>query len=191
MRARTWSFGDLLCDGLRPGVTVWQGRHGRCGRTGYYVMRSRASRVHQRHVGLGNEYRSSATMLAEKMGAFVKQCDPTSISPLPTVRRFPLPPIAMATLRYIRAGTSTVLRFHAQEQGGAGETGRVIPQVNEEYGYEITILKAGARTASPRRSAETRARIAWKSAWLRLPDHANVRIAPMVAAGSMVAATTR
>jgi len=56
--------------------------------------------------------------------------------------------------------------FHDEEPGEQAQTGRIIPQVNEEYGYEDHYPQGwGDNSKSPARAAETRARIAWRFTW--------------------------
>jgi hypothetical protein len=56
-------------------------------------------------------------------------------------------------------GYDYMLRNREQQ----AKTGRIIPQVNEEYGYEDHYPQGwGENRTAPARSAETRARIAWE-----------------------------
>jgi len=102
---------------------------------------------------------------AEKMGTFVKQCDPydhlTSTHGHGDFRfrQSPWADLAMFQSWDEHGGYDYMLKNRIEQE----QTGRVIPQVNEEYGYEDHYPQGwGENRKAPARSAETRARIAWE-----------------------------
>lgn len=115
---------------------------------------------------LANEYRLFRDdAWAEKMGAFVKQCDP--YDHLMSVH-------GHDDFHFRNSSWADFAMFQSWDEWGGWDfmlknrqqqamTGRLIPQVNEEYGYEDHYPQGwGEDRKPPARSAETRARIAWK-----------------------------
>ena len=115
---------------------------------------------------LANEYRLFRDdAWAEKMGAFVKQCDPydhlTSTHGHGDFRfrTSPWADFAMYQSWDEHGGYDFMLKNREQQ----AKTGRLIPQVNEEYGYEDHYPQGwGENRKAPARSAENRARLAWE-----------------------------
>jgi hypothetical protein len=115
-----------------------------------------------------NEYRLFRDEAwAEKMGAFVKECDPydhlTSIHGHSTFtfRRSPWADFAMYQSWDEHGGYEFMLK-NREEQA---KSGRPIPQVNEEYGYEDHYpYPWGERRKAPARVADNRRRLAWEMA---------------------------
>jgi hypothetical protein len=115
---------------------------------------------------LANEYqlfRDDAW--AEKMGAFLKQCDPydhlTSVHGHPEFhfRKSPWADFALYQNWDEHGGFDYMLKNRREQE----QTGRVIPQVNEEYGYEDHYPQGwGENRVAPARSADTRIRLAWE-----------------------------
>ena len=115
---------------------------------------------------LANEYRLFRDdAWAEAMGAFVKECDPYDhLTSTHGHGDFHFGISKWADLAMYQSW---------DEEGGYGfmlknrllqaKTGRVIPQVNEEYGYEDHYPQGwGNDRKAPARSAETRIRLAWE-----------------------------
>lgn len=100
----------------------------------------------------------------DKMGTLIKTCDP--YGHLTSVHghgdfRFRTSPWADFAMyqRWDEAGGHDFLLKHRQTQA---KTGRPMPQVNEEYGYEDHYPgKWGGGRKSPARSADNRRRLAW------------------------------
>jgi hypothetical protein len=115
---------------------------------------------------LANEYRLFRDdAWAEKMGAFLKQCDPydhlTSVHGHPEFRfrQSPWADFALYQNWDEHGGFDYMLKNRREQE----QTGRVIPQVNEEYGYEDHYPQGwGENRVAPARSAETRVRLAWE-----------------------------
>lgn len=115
---------------------------------------------------LANEYRLFRDdAWAEKMGAFLKQCDPydhlTSVHGHAEFRfrQSPWADFALYQSWDEHGGFDTMLKNRIDQE----QTGRVIPQVNEEYGYEDHYPRGwGDNRVAPSRSADTRARLAWE-----------------------------
>jgi len=99
-----------------------------------------------------------------KMGAFLKECDPyhhlTSVHGHGdfVFRTSPWADFAMYQ-SWDEGGSYNFMSKHRENQK---KTGRIIPQVNEEYGYEDHYPKAwGGGKVAPARSADNRRRLAW------------------------------
>jgi hypothetical protein len=115
---------------------------------------------------LANEYfffRDDAW--AEKMGVFVKQRDPYHhLTSTHGNDRFRFGGSSWADFALYQSwdehgGWDFMLKNREKQR----QTGRIIPQVNEEYGYEDHYPQGwGENRKAPARSAETRARIAWE-----------------------------
>jgi hypothetical protein len=115
---------------------------------------------------LANEYRLFRDDgWAEKMGAFVKQCDPydhlTSTHGHGDFRFRTSPWADFAMYQsWDEHGAYAYMLKNRQEQA---KTGRLIPQVNEEYGYEDHYPQGwGENRVAPARSADNRCRLAWE-----------------------------
>lgn len=115
---------------------------------------------------LANEYRLFRDdAWAEKMGQFVKECDP--YDHLTSAHGFP-------DFRFRTSSWADYAMYQAWDESGGyafmrtnrllqAQTGRVIPQVNEEYGYEDHYPQGwGGDRKAPARSAQNRARLAWE-----------------------------
>ena len=112
-----------------------------------------------------NEYRLFRDdAWAEKMGAFIRQKDP--YDHLMSVHghgdfRFRTSPWADFAMyqRWDEHGGYAYMLKNREEQAA---TGRIIPQINEEYGYEDHYpAKWGEGRTAPARSADNRRRLAW------------------------------
>ncbi|PTY02819.1 hypothetical protein DB347_23020 [Opitutaceae bacterium EW11] len=102
---------------------------------------------------------------ADQMGRFLKKCDPyghlTSLHGQEDFR-FRTAPWADFAM-YQRWDESGGYDFMLKNRLAQEQTGRLIPQVNEEYGYEDWYPKGQADDrVAPARAAATRARIAWQ-----------------------------
>jgi len=115
---------------------------------------------------VANEYRLFRDdAWAEKMGAFIKQCDPyphlTSTHGHGDFRfrQSPWADFAMYQSWDEWGGYDFMLKNRQEQE----KTGRIMPQVNEEYGYEDHYPQGwGENRKAPARSAETRALLAWE-----------------------------
>lgn len=115
---------------------------------------------------LANEYRLFRDdAWAEKMGALVKETDPydhlTSTHGHGDFKfgKSPWADFAMYQSWDEWGGYDYMLKNRQQQVA----SGRLIPQVNEEYGYEDHYPQGwGENRKAPTRSAETRARLAWE-----------------------------
>ena len=115
-----------------------------------------------------NEYRLFRTNAwAEQMGAFLRACDPydhlTSIHGHPdfTFRKSAWVDYAMYQ-EWDEAGGYDFMLRNRREQAA---TGRPMPQINEEYGYEDHYpYPWGQARKWPARTADTRRRLAWEMA---------------------------
>jgi hypothetical protein len=101
---------------------------------------------------------------AEKMGTFIRQCDP--YDHLMSVHghaefRFRTSPWADFAMyqNWDEYGGYDFMMKNRREQAA---TGRIIPQVNEEYGYEDHYPEWGGNRKAPARSADNRRRLAWE-----------------------------
>lgn len=152
-------------DGTRPGVDPFKDRMGGEDEQRYYRYGvARLGAFSNVMWDVTNEYRSFRNdSWAEKMGAFVEKCDP--YDHLTSVHghgdfRFQTSPWADFTMyqRWDEAGGYRFMLANRREQV---ETGRIIPQVNEEYGYEDHYPTWGGNRKAPARSADNRRRLAW------------------------------
>jgi hypothetical protein len=155
-------------DGSRPGVDPF----GKAGMGGpdeqryYRYAIARLAAFGNVMWDVANEYRHFRDdAWADKMGAFIKQCDPydhlTSTHGHGDFRFGASPWADFAMYQsWDEAGGYDFMLQHRQRQAS---TGRLIPQVNEEYGYEDHYPQGwGGNRQAPARSAETRARLAWE-----------------------------
>jgi hypothetical protein len=155
-------------DGSRPGVDPF----GKAGMGGpdeqryYRYAIARFAPYANVMWDLANEYRLFRDdAWAEEMGGFVKRCDPyhhlTSTHGHDDFRfrQSPWADFAMYQCWDEYGGYDYMLK-NREEQA---KTGRVIPQVNEEYGYEDHYPQGwGENRVAPARSAANRARLAWQ-----------------------------
>jgi len=115
---------------------------------------------------LANEYRLFRDdAWAEKMGAFVKDCDPYDhLTSTHGHGDFRFGASAWADFAMYQSwDESGGYDFMLSNRERQSQTGRVIPQVNEEYGYEDHYPQGwGGNRKAPARAAETRARLAWE-----------------------------
>lgn len=113
---------------------------------------------------IANEYRFFRNdAWAEKMGSFLKKCDPynhlMSVHGFPyfNFRTAPWADFAMYQ-SWDAAGGCDFMSLNRQVQAA---TGRKIPQINEEYGYEGHYPPWGSGIVPPGRSDDNRRRLAW------------------------------
>ncbi|MHB1308599.1 MAG: DUF5060 domain-containing protein [Limisphaerales bacterium] len=155
-------------DGARPGVDPF----GKAGMGGpdeqryYRYAVARLAAFGNVMWDVANEYRHFRDEAwAEKMGAFVKQCDP--YDHLTSTHghgdfRFGASPWADFAM-YQSWDEAGGYDFMLKNREAQARTGRVIPQINEEYGYEDHYPKGwGGDRVAPARSAESRVRLAWE-----------------------------
>jgi hypothetical protein len=155
-------------DGRRPGVDPF----GKAGMGGpdeqryYRYAIARLAPFANVMWDVSNEYRLFRDdAWAEKMGAFVKQCDP--YDHLASTH-------GHGDFRFRTSAWADFAMFQSWDESGGYEymlknrleqakAGRPMPQVNEEYGYEDHYPQGwGSDRKAPTRAAETRARIAWE-----------------------------
>jgi hypothetical protein len=113
-----------------------------------------------------NEYRLFRDdAWAEKMGAFLKECDPydhlTSVHGHGDFRfmKSPWADYAMYQRWDEHGGNAFFVKARSEQE----QTGRVVPQVNEEYGYEDHYPGPwGEGRKWPARNADSRRRLAWE-----------------------------
>lgn len=155
-------------DGARPGVDPF----GKAGMGGpdeqryYRYAVARLGAFANVMWDVANEYRHFRDdAWAEKMGAFLKQCDPydhlTSTHGHGDFRfrQSPWTDFAMYQCWDEHGGYDFMLKNRIEQE----QAGRPMPQVNEEYGYEDHYPQGwGEDRQAPARSAATRARIAWE-----------------------------
>jgi hypothetical protein len=154
-------------DGARPGVDPFgKSRMGNEDEQRYYRYAvARFAAFSNVLWDVTNEYhlfRNEAW--TDKMGALIKSCDPYDhLTSVHGHGDFPFRRSAWADFAMYQqwdesGGYDFILRRRNDQLG----TGRIIPQVNEEYGYEdhYPVGWGGGRTA-PSRSAENRRRLAW------------------------------
>lgn len=155
-------------DGTRPGVDPFgKANMGGSDEQRYYrYAAARLSAYSNVMWDLANEYRLFRDDgWAVKMGGFIKQCDPydhlTSTHGHGDFhfRQSPWADFAMFQSWDEHGGYDYMLKNRFEQE----QTGRVLPQVNEEYGYEDHYPQGwGGNRVAPARAAETRARLAWE-----------------------------
>ena len=155
-------------DGSRPGVDPF-GKDGMGGpdeQRYYRYAMARLAPFANVMWDLANEYRSFRDdAWAEKMGALVKQWDPYGhLTSTHGHGDFHFRTSAWADFAMYQSwdehGGWDFMVGNLEQQK---KTVRVIPQVNEEYGYEEHYPQAwGENRRAPARSAETRLRLAWE-----------------------------
>jgi len=154
-------------DGRRPGTDPF-GKAGMGGEDEQRYYRYAAARLAAYSNvmwDVANEYRLFRNdAWAEKMGAFLRERDPydhlTSVHGHGDFRfmKSPWADFAMYQVWDEAGGNAFMLRCRQKQAA----TGRIIPQVNEEYGYEDHYpVGWGGNRKAPARSADTRRRIAW------------------------------
>ncbi len=155
-------------DGARPGVDPF-GRDGMGGpdeQRYYRYAVARLAPFANVMWDVANEYRHFRDdAWATKMGAFIKECDPydhlvsTHGHGDFRFRTAPWADFAMYQSWDEHGGYAYMLGNRREQE----KTGRIIPQVNEEYGYEDHYPQGwGENRVAPARSAENRRRLAWE-----------------------------
>ncbi len=153
-------------DGRRPGVDPFgKERMGGEDEQRYYrYAAARFAAFSNVMWDVSNEYRLFRDdAWAEEMGAFLKACDP--YDHLTSVHGF-------GDFRFQTAPWADFAMFQSWDEGGGyafmlkrrqeqARTGRTMPQVNEEYGYEDHYPTWGGNRKAPARSADNRRRLAW------------------------------
>ncbi len=155
-------------DGSRPGVDPFakDGRGGLDEQRYYRYAIARLAPFANVMWDLANEYRLFRDDgWAEKMGTFVKQCDP--YDHLTSTH-------GHGDFRFGGSSWADFAMYQSWDEHGGydfmlknrkkqAQTGRMIPQVNEEYGYEDHYPQGwGEDRKAPARSAWNRARLAWE-----------------------------
>ncbi len=153
-------------DGRRPGVDPFgKSRMGKEDEQLYYRYAvARLAAYSNVMWDVTNEYRLFRDdAWAERMGTFLKKCDP--YDHLTSVHghgdfRFQTSPWADFAMyqKWDEGGGYEFMLKNRRDQAG---TGRPMPQVNEEYGYEDHYPTWGGNRKAPERSAENRRRLAW------------------------------
>ena len=154
-------------DGRRPGVDPFgeKGMGGADEQRYYRYAVARFAAFSNVMWDVSNEYRLFRNdAWAEKMGSFIKQCDPydhlTSTHGHGDFRfrTSPWADFAMYQSWDEYGGYAYMLKNREDQ----AKTGRPIPQVNEEYGYEDHYpVGWGSNRKAPARSADNRRRLAW------------------------------
>ncbi len=155
-------------DGRRPGVDPFgkTGMGGADEQRYYRYAVARLAPYANVMWDIANEYRLFRDdAWAEKMGAFVKQRDPYDHLASThghgdfRFRKSPWADFALYQSWDEHGGYGFMLKNRLEQAG----TSRIIPQVNEEYGYEDHYPQGwGENRKAPARSAETRVRLAWE-----------------------------
>jgi len=153
-------------DGRRPGVDPFgKKRMGGKDEQRYYTYAvARFAAFSNVMWDVSNEYRLFRNdAWAEKMGTLIKQCDPYDhLTSTHGHGDFRFRTSAWADFAMYQSwdenGGYAFMLKNRQEQA---RTGRPIPQVNEEYGYEDHYPTWGGNRKSPARSADNRRRLAW------------------------------
>ena len=153
-------------DGRRPGVDPFgkKGMGGEDEQRYYRYAVARFAPFSNVMWDVTNEYhlfRDEAW--ANKMGAFIKQCDPYDhLASVHGHGEFPFRTSAWADFamhqKWDEGGGYRFLRACRDKQA---KTGRPTPQVNEEYGYEDHYPRWGGNRKWPARTADNRRRLAW------------------------------
>jgi len=155
-------------DGKRPGVDPFGKEHagGEDEQRYYRYAVARFAAFSNVMWDVTNEYRQFRDdAWAKKMGAFIRQRDP--YNHLMSVH-------GHEDFRFRTSAWADFAMYqHWDEHGGydfmlknrieQAETGRIIPQINEEYGYEDHYPERwGEGRTAPARSADSRRRLAWE-----------------------------
>lgn len=155
-------------DGRRPGVDPFgkDGMGGPAEQRYYRYAIARFAPFCNVMWDLANEYRHFRdNPWAEKMGAFVKATDPYDhLTSTHGHEDFNFRASTWADFAMYQswdeAGGYDFMHRNRQQQAALG---RLIPQVNEEYGYEDHYPQGwGGNRTAPARAAENRVRIAWE-----------------------------
>jgi hypothetical protein len=153
-------------DGRRPGVDPFGKAHmgGKDEQRYYRYAVARLAVFSNVMWDVTNEYhlfRDEAW--ANKIGAFIKQCDPYDhVTSVHGHGQFPFRTSEWADFAmYQRWDEHGGYRFMLENRRQQQETGRPIPQVNEEYGYEDHYPTWGGNRKAPARAADNRRRLAW------------------------------
>ena len=156
----------LYVDGARPGVDPFgKKRMGQEDEQRYYRYAvARLAAFSNVMWDVTNEYhlfRNEAW--ANKMGAFIKKCDPYDhLMSVHGHGQFPFRQSPWADFAmYQQWDESGGYKFMLENRRKQAQTGRPIPQVNEEYGYEDHYPTWGGNRRAPARSADNRRRLAW------------------------------
>ena len=167
-RARDIAVSVLMyVDGMRAGTDPFKDDPGGEDERRYYrYAAARLSSFSNVMWDITNEYQVFRNdSWAEKMGAFLKECDPyghlMSIHGQPefNFRTSPWADFALYQAWDEWGGHGFMLNNRRLQ----AETGRPIPQVNEEYGYEDHYPTGwGDNRKAPARSADNRRRLAWE-----------------------------
>ena len=154
-------------DGRRPGVDPFgqKGMGGPDEQRYYRYAVARLAAFSNVMWDVANEYRLFRNdEWAEKMGTFIKECDPydhlTSTHGHGDFRfrTSPWADFAMYQSWDEHGGYAYMLKNREDQ----AKTGRPMPQVNEEYGYEDHYpVGWGSNRKAPARSADNRRRLAW------------------------------
>jgi len=153
-------------DGARPGVDPFgpQRMGGEDERRYYRYAVARLAPFSNVMWDVTNEYhlfRDEAW--TNQMGLFLKRCDPYDhLTSVHGHSEFPFRTAEWADFamhqQWDEAGGYHFIRACRDKQA---QTGRIIPQVNEEYGYEDHYPTWGGHRKPPARSADNRRRLAW------------------------------
>ena len=154
-------------DGRRPGVDPFrkEGAGGLDEQRYYRYAAARFAAFSNVMWDVTNEYhlfRDEAW--ANKMGAFLRECDPYDhLTYVHGHGEFPFRTSPWADFamhqKWDEGGGYAFIRACRDKQSA---TGRVIPQINEEYGYEDHYPTWGGNRKAPARSADNRRRLAWE-----------------------------
>jgi hypothetical protein len=152
-------------DGRRPGVDPFKDRMGGADEQRYYRYGvARLAAFSNVMWDVTNEYRLFRNdAWAEKMGPFIKKCDPYDhLTSVHGHGDFRFQTSAWADFAmYQRWDEAGGYRFMLGNRKTQAATGRIIPQVNEEYGYEDHYPTWGGNRKTPARRADNRRRLAW------------------------------
>jgi len=154
-------------DGARPGVDPFgKARMGQEDEQRYYRYAvARLAGFSNVMWDVTNEYHLFRNEeWTNKMGAFIKECDPYDhVMSVHGHGRFPFRTSEWADFAMYQSwDESGGYRFMLDNRLQQQKTGRPIPQVNEEYGYEDHYPAAwGGGRKAPARSADNRRRLAW------------------------------
>jgi hypothetical protein len=154
-------------DGRRPGVDPFSKKNmgGKDEQRYYQYAVARFAAFSNVMWDVTNEYRLFRdNAWAEKMGTFIKEHDP--YGHLISVH-------GHGDFRFQTSSWADFAMYQSWDERGGyafmlnnrkkqAATGRVIPQVNEEYGYEDHYPTWGGNRRAPARSADSRRRLAWE-----------------------------
>jgi hypothetical protein len=153
-------------DGARPGVDPFgKERMGQEDEQRYYQYAvARLAAFSNVMWDVTNEYQLFRNEdWANKMGVLIKKCDPYDhLMSVHGHGRFPFRKSPWADFAmYQQWDESGGYQFMLKNRLQQAQTGRPIPQVNEEYGYEDHYPTWGGNRRAPARSAENRRKLAW------------------------------